>query len=122
MHAGERMRAWRPEVPGVREVLHADFVEHAYPPHTHDEWTLLMLDEGDVAYALDGSPRRAPEGTVSLLPPDVAHDGRAASSGGFRKRVLYLDRDWHRMSWPARASTVPSSRDSPRASGPCTRH
>jgi AraC-like DNA-binding protein len=88
------MRAWRPRVPGVREVLHADFIDHAYPPHTHDEWTLLLIDEGEVAYALDGAPRRASARTVSLLPPQVAHDGRSARAGGFRKRVLYLDGDW----------------------------
>lgn len=94
MRHGEAMRAWRPQLAGVHEVLHAAFVEHAYPPHTHDEWTLLLLDAGEVAYALDGAPRRAPAGTVSLLPPDVAHDGRSAHAGGFRKRVVYLDRDW----------------------------
>jgi AraC-like DNA-binding protein len=94
MRAGERMRAWRPALVGVHEVLHADFIEHAYPPHTHDEWTLLLLDVGEVAYAMDGAPRRAPAGTVSLLPPHVAHDGRSAAPGGFRKRVVYLDADW----------------------------
>jgi hypothetical protein len=94
MHRGERMRAWRPRLPGVHEVLHADFVEHAYPAHTHQEWTLLLLDRGEVAHALDGAARRAPAGTVSLLPPHVAHDGRSATPAGFRKRVVYLDRDW----------------------------
>ena len=28
---------------------------------------------------------------MTLLPPNVAHDGRVATSHGFRKRVLYLD-------------------------------
>jgi AraC-like DNA-binding protein len=90
----ERVRAWRPAVPGVHEVLHARFVEHAYPPHTHDEWTLLLIDHGEVAYGLDGDARRAPSGSVTLLPPQVAHDGRSAAPGGFRKRVVYLDADW----------------------------
>jgi AraC-like DNA-binding protein len=30
---------------------------------------------------------------VGLLPPHVAHDGRSATSHGYRKRVLYLDGD-----------------------------
>ena len=30
-------------------------------------------------------------GTVVLLPPGVAHDGRTVTAAGFRKRVLYLD-------------------------------
>jgi hypothetical protein len=37
----ERVVAWRPQLPGVTEVLHARFVRHAYPAHTHDAWTLL---------------------------------------------------------------------------------
>lgn len=90
----ERVRAWRPDVPGVHEVLHAEFVEHAYPAHTHDEWTLLLIDAGEVSYGLDGAARRAPAGTVTLLPPHIAHDGRAATPGGFRKRVVYLDAGW----------------------------
>lgn len=111
MRAGERMRTWHPRVPGVREVLHADFVEHAYPPHTHEEWTLLLIDSGEVAYALDGSARRAPAGTVSLLPPDVAHDGRSARDGGFRKRVLYLEPGWLPSAVSGRAVDAPVLRE-----------
>ena len=41
----ERVRAWRPTVPGVHEVLHAEFVDHVYPAHTHDEWVELSQVE-----------------------------------------------------------------------------
>jgi AraC-like DNA-binding protein len=37
------IRAWRPAVAGVSEVLQAHFPEHAYPAHTHDTWTLLLV-------------------------------------------------------------------------------
>ena len=87
---GELVRSWRPDVPGIAEVLHARFVGHAYPLHTHDTWTLLLVDSGAVRYDLD---HRA-HGTgslVTLLPPHVPHDGRAATSSGFRKRVVYLE-------------------------------
>ncbi len=91
----EQVRAWAPQVPLVREVFHATMTSHAYPAHTHDTWTVLLIDEGCVAYDLDRHARLAPEHRVSLLPPHVAHDGRSAAAGvGFRKRVLYLDDDW----------------------------
>jgi hypothetical protein len=45
---GSRVRAWHPEVPGIDEVFHARFVDHAYPPHTHSTWTLLVVDDGAV--------------------------------------------------------------------------
>ncbi|RYJ07156.1 MAG: AraC family transcriptional regulator [Actinomycetales bacterium] len=92
--AREQTRAWRPEVPGVTEVLHAHFTEHAYPAHVHGTWTLLLVDTGGVDYALDGRPHRAAPGSVTVLPPDVPHDGRAIHVDGFDKRVLYLEQTW----------------------------
>ncbi|GIJ48898.1 AraC family transcriptional regulator [Virgisporangium aliadipatigenens] len=91
--SGERVVAWRPEVPGVREVFHARFVAHAYPAHTHDTWTLLVVDEGAVRFDLERHPHGTTGEMVTLLPPHVPHDGRAATVDGFRKRVLYLDPD-----------------------------
>ena len=83
--------AWRPRVPGVVEVFHAHFTEHAYPMHVHDAWTLLIVDDGVVRYDLHRRERGTPTDTVSLLPPQVPHNGSPATSRGFRKRVLYLD-------------------------------
>ena len=89
--AGERVEAWHPALAGVREVFHARFVEHAYPPHTHDAWAILVVDEGVVAYKLDRHDHGSYRSVVSVLPPDVVHDGRSARTGGFRKQVLYLE-------------------------------
>jgi AraC-like DNA-binding protein len=91
MPASDRVLAWQPDLPGVREVLHASFADHAYPMHTHDAWTLLIVDHGAVRYALDRHEHGATGSLVTLLPPGVPHDGRSATGGGFRKRVLYLD-------------------------------
>jgi AraC-like DNA-binding protein len=78
-------------VPGIVEVFHARFTDHAYPEHAHDTWTLLVVDEGAIRYDLDRHEHGALRRTVTLLPPHVAHTGRAATHHGFRKRVLYLD-------------------------------
>jgi AraC-like DNA-binding protein len=86
-----RVRAWAPHVPGIVEALHARFTDHAYPEHTHDAWTLLLVDEGAVRYDLDRHEHGALRPAVTLLPPHVAHTGRPATADGFRKRVLYLD-------------------------------
>ncbi|WP_117211702.1 AraC family transcriptional regulator [Allorhizocola rhizosphaerae] len=85
------VRAWKPAVDGIAEVFHAHFTTHAYPLHTHDTWTLLIVDDGAIRYGLDRHEHGAWRGDVTLLPPHVPHDGRSARSGGFRKRVLYLD-------------------------------
>jgi AraC-like DNA-binding protein len=84
------VRAWKPEVPGIHEVFHARFVDHAYPAHTHDAWTVFTVDEGSIAYDLERRHRGVVGTKVTLLPPHVVHDGRAAGIDGYRKRVLYV--------------------------------
>ncbi|MDJ0341987.1 AraC family transcriptional regulator [Streptomyces sp. H10-C2] len=90
--ANSRITAWQPKVPGIAEVFHAHFTDHAYPAHTHDSWTLMIVDDGSVDFGLDRHRHGATgKGIVALLPPGVTHDGRTATPAGFRKRVLYLD-------------------------------
>jgi AraC-like DNA-binding protein len=91
--ATDRVRAWKPKVPGISEVFHARFARYAYPAHAHSTWTLLIVDDGMVRYDLDRHPHGSDTSKVTVLPPHVVHDGRPATSGGFRKRVLYLDDD-----------------------------
>jgi AraC-like DNA-binding protein len=86
-----RIRAWRPAVPGVAEVLHARMTSHVYPMHTHESWTLLIVDNGVVRYDLHRREHYALSQLVTLLPPHVPHNGRAATAAGFSKRVVYLD-------------------------------
>jgi AraC-like DNA-binding protein len=91
----EAVQARRPEVPLVREVLLATFERHAYPSHVHDDWTVLLVDEGAVVYDLDRATHHAVPGSVTVLPPGVPHDGRTATDGrGYHKKVLYLDGSW----------------------------
>ena len=89
----ERVEAWRPPVAGLREVFHARFVDHAYPPHTHDAWGIVLVEAGAIRYRLDRHDHGSFRSVVTVLPPHVVHDGRAATGAGFRKRVLYLEPD-----------------------------
>jgi hypothetical protein len=89
--APDVVRAWRPGLPGVAEVLHAAWHEHAYPAHTHDTWTVLVVDSGLIGYGLDGHEHAARHTGVTVLPPGVVHDGRSVTATGFRKRVVYLE-------------------------------
>jgi AraC-like DNA-binding protein len=91
VEGADRVRAWRPRVAGVAEVLHAEWRDHAYPAHTHDTWTLLLVDDGLIGYELDRHDHAAPRSGVTLLPPHVVHDGHPVTAHGFRKRVIYLE-------------------------------
>lgn len=109
----DRVRAWHPEVPFLRETYHAD-LDHAYPVHTHDDWAVMLVDRGAVSYGLDGAAHQAVPAAVTLLPPGIPHDGRPARAGeGYRKRVLYLSGDWLSEATAARIARRPTlARDS----------
>ncbi|MHA6782818.1 AraC family transcriptional regulator [Pseudonocardia saturnea] len=111
MYVRDVLRAWAPGVPGITEVLHARFTDHAYPEHAHDTWTLLVVDEGAIRYDLDRHEHGATLPAVTLLPPFVAHTGRAATDGGFRKRVLYVDTDVLDAALTGAAVATPSLPD-----------
>lgn len=90
-------------------MLHASFDDHAYPMHAHDDWTVLLIDSGAVAYELDHGRHHALPDAVALLPPGVPHDGRPATRGeGFRKRVLYFESAWLPPSAPSAAALRPT--------------
>nr|WP_246315406.1 AraC family transcriptional regulator [Kineococcus aurantiacus] len=90
--------------------MHARFVEHAYPLHTHDTWTLLLVEDGAVHYDL-GRRGHDTGALLTLLPPHVPHDGRAATATGFRKKVLYLDEDALPPGFAGRAVDAPELPD-----------
>ncbi|MCX4664140.1 helix-turn-helix domain-containing protein [Streptomyces uncialis] len=106
--------AWRPSVPGIAEVFHAHFTDHAYPAHTHDTWDLMILDDGSVDFALDRRRHGATGSTsILLLPPGVPHDGRTVTASGFRKRNLYLDETVLPQRLAGRAVDAPVLSDGP---------
>ena len=107
----EWVRAWKPVVAGVREVFHARFVDYAYPPHVHDAWTVFIVDDGWIRYDLETRHRGAGGERVTILPPAIVHDGRAAGGHGFRKRVLYLGTDVLDERLTGRAVDHPDIRD-----------
>jgi AraC-like DNA-binding protein len=108
----EWVRAWKPDVPGIDEVFHARFVDHAYPRHTHEAWTVFIVDDGGIRYDLDTRSRGVGPSLVTLLPPQVVHDGRPASAEGFRKRVLYVSDEVLGLHLIGRAVDDPDVHDS----------
>jgi AraC-like DNA-binding protein len=89
------VEAWAPQVPWIREVFHASLVDYAYPPHCHETWAVLIVDDGAIRYDLDRRRCGAWGQTVTILPPGVAHDGGPApGASGFRKREIYLDAEF----------------------------
>lgn len=90
--SSDHARFLRPAaLPGV-EALHGEFIRHRYAPHIHDAWTIALVDAGAATFDLEGSRHVAPAGQVFIIPPGAVHTGAPATQGGYRYRVVYLDR------------------------------
>jgi hypothetical protein len=79
--------------------LHARFVAHACPPHTHDTWTLFLVDMARSA-DLGRRAHNAEPSMVSILPP-CGHDGRPADGRLSQARAAWNQPDREHLISPA---------------------
>ena len=71
------------------ELLHAYYVQHAYPRHSHDYYVLSLIERGRQSFTHRGTKRHTPPGGLILINPGEVHTGEAADSQGFELRSLY---------------------------------
>lgn len=70
-------------------LLHAYYVQHAYPRHSHDYYVISLIERGRQSFTHRGTKHVTPPGGVILINPDVVHTGEAADEQGFELRSLY---------------------------------
>ena len=63
----------RPEGLDGVEALQADFVRHAYRPHSHPTWTVATMERGAARFALDDTEQLAADGELFVLEPEAVH-------------------------------------------------
>lgn len=71
------------------ELLHAYYVQHAYPPHSHDYYVISLIARGRQSFTHKGTRHLTPSGGLILINPGVVHTGEAADAYGFELRSLY---------------------------------
>ncbi|WP_368562323.1 AraC family ligand binding domain-containing protein [Pseudoxanthomonas sp. UTMC 1351] len=74
------------------ELYRAHIVRHAFEPHTHEAFGLGAIESGVERFRYAGSDHLAPAGSLVLMNPEVLHTGRAETQGGWRYRMIYIDR------------------------------
>jgi AraC-like DNA-binding protein len=74
-------------------LLTGRYAEHRYHPHIHLEYTLSVIEHGDLRFHAAGREHRARKGDVVVIPPLAVHDGHNGGPEGFGYRVLYLHPD-----------------------------
>src|ERR1044071_2407287 len=71
------------------ELLHAYYVQHAYPRHSHDYYVISLIERGRQSFTHRGTKYRTPPGGLILINPGEVHTGEAADQQGFELRSLY---------------------------------
>lgn len=85
-------RYWRdPERP--LEAMHAHFVRHVFPKHSHDSYSFAVTEEGAQRFVCRGAAHTSAAGMVMAFNPDEPHDGHAAVEFGFRYRIVHIGPD-----------------------------
>jgi AraC-like DNA-binding protein len=71
------------------ELLHAYYVQHAYPRHSHDYYVISLIARGRQSFTHQGTKHRTSPGGLILINPGAVHTGEAADAQGFELRALY---------------------------------
>lgn len=69
--------------------LHAHYVRHAYPRHSHDYYVICLIEHGRQSFLHEGTKYVTPPGGVILINPGAVHTGEAVDERGFEMLSLY---------------------------------
>jgi AraC-like DNA-binding protein len=70
-------------------LLHAYYIEHAYPRHSHDYYVISLIERGKQSFTHGGTKHLTQPGGVILINPGEVHTGEAADKTGFELYSLY---------------------------------
>lgn len=71
------------------EFLHATFVRHSFPRHTHETFAIGVIEKGVQATDYKGSIHIAVSGDICLINPGEVHTGFPPHESGWTYRVCY---------------------------------
>ncbi|WP_419810228.1 AraC family ligand binding domain-containing protein [Bacterioplanoides sp.] len=77
------------EAMGGLELLEARFENHTFTRHTHESYTIGVIEDGAQGFYRTGDNHVAPAGTVILVNADEVHSGHSETQGGWAYRALY---------------------------------
>jgi len=73
--------------------LHAYYIEHAYPRHSHDYYVISLISQGYQSFTHNKVRHITPPGGIILINPGEVHTGEAADRSGFELRSIYPTAD-----------------------------
>jgi AraC-like DNA-binding protein len=79
-------------------LLHAHYVTHAYPRHSHDYYVISLIERGRQTFTHKGTKYATTPGGVILINPGEVHTGETVDEKGFELRSLYPTIDTMEMA------------------------
>lgn len=81
---------WRSAALADTLFLRANFRDHRFQPHFHEEYAIGIIEDGCQAFSFDAKRRiDLPRGTVCLISPGMVHEGWAGAENGWTYRMFY---------------------------------
>jgi hypothetical protein len=71
------------------EVLQASYTKHSFARHSHEEFTIGLIEGGGCEFCYRGDTHIAPPGSIVLINPGEVHDGSGADTARLTYRALY---------------------------------
>ncbi|MCX8570762.1 AraC family transcriptional regulator [Aminobacter sp. MET-1] len=84
------IKMWRPGVLADTLFLWANYRDHRFQRHFHEEFAIGIIEDGCQAFAYDAKHRvDLPRGTVCLISPGMVHEGWVGAENGWTYRMFY---------------------------------
>ncbi len=76
------------------ELRDTTLTHDGYRPHTHSEYSIGIVDEGQATFLHDQGPHALRAGSVVLIEPDVVHACNPVNAQRWSYRMLFIDAGW----------------------------
>jgi len=84
---------------GGLEVLNADYHHKNFSRHTHESYTISVIERGTQRFFRSGQEHYAPRGNIIFVNADDVHNGQSATEGGWSYRAIYpLERQFKTLA------------------------
>ncbi|MBQ4834463.1 AraC family transcriptional regulator [Pseudoalteromonas sp. MMG010] len=74
---------------GDLEVLKASYTHQNFARHSHEGYTIGLIDTGAQKFLRNGCTHIAPENSIILVNADEIHNGQTATKGGWAYKAMY---------------------------------
>ncbi|HEY3317070.1 MAG TPA: AraC family transcriptional regulator [Coriobacteriia bacterium] len=82
-----------PDLPGV-EARVSRYAERAFRLHTHNEYSIALVESGATTFELHGEPHRGVAGQLVFVDPGAVHACNPDQDSTFAYRLFYIDARW----------------------------